>query len=77
MLTNTRYQQCVLSYKSQDPPIIYYECKQKQEEQELIKSIREIFRLSRNNYRTRKIKVELAEERKIVSRRRIGRIMKH
>ena len=54
----------------------YYECKQKQEEQELVKSIRKIFRLSRNNYGTRKIKVELAKEGKIVSRRRIGRIMK-
>ena len=54
----------------------YYECKQKPEEQELVKSIQEIFRLSRNNYGTRKIKVELAKEGKIVSRRRIGRIMK-
>ena len=54
----------------------YYECKQKQEDQELVKSIREIFRLSRNNYGTRKIKVELAKEGKVVSRRRIGRIMK-
>lgn len=54
----------------------YYECKQKQEDQILVTSIREIFRLSRNNYGTRKIKVELAKEGKIVSRRRIGRIMK-
>ena len=54
----------------------YYECKQKQEDQELVQSIREIFRLSRNNYGTRKIKVELAKEGNIVSRRRIGRIMK-
>ena len=41
-----------------------------------MKSIQEIFRLSRNNYGTRKIKVELAKEGKIISRRRIGRIMK-
>ena len=54
----------------------YYECKQKPAEQELVKSIQEIFRLIRNNYGTRKIKVELAKEGKIVSRRRIGRIMK-
>lgn len=39
----------------------YYECKQKPEEQELVKSIQEIFRLSRNNSGTRKIKVELAD----------------
>lgn len=54
----------------------YYEYKQKLEEQELVKSIQELFRLSRNNYRTRKIKVELTKEGKIVSRRRTGRIMK-
>lgn len=42
--------------------IYYYECKQKREDQEFMKSIREIFHLSRNNYGTRKIKVELAKE---------------
>ena len=36
----------------------YYECKQKQEDQELVQSIRENFRLSRNDYGTPKIKVE-------------------
>ncbi|HIS63458.1 MAG TPA: transposase [Candidatus Scybalomonas excrementigallinarum] len=41
-----------------------------------MRSVREIFRLSRNNYGTRKIKVESAKEGKIVSRRRIGRSMK-
>ena len=54
----------------------YYEWKEKSEEKELVRSIKEIFRLSRNNYGTRKIKVELAKQGKIVSRRRIGRIMK-
>ena len=36
----------------------------------------EIFRESRQNYGTRKIKVELKKKKWIVSRRRIGRIMK-
>lgn len=54
----------------------YYEAKEKPDESSLIKSIKEIFRLSRNNYGTRKIKIELAKAGKIVSRRRIGRIMK-
>ena len=54
----------------------YYECKEKPEDKKLVHSIKEIFRLSRNNYGTRKIKVELAKQGKIVSRRRIGRIMK-
>jgi transposase InsO family protein len=38
--------------------------------------IREIFRQSRNNYGTRKIKVELFKKDLVVSHRRIGRIMK-
>lgn len=54
----------------------YYEAKQKPEEDSLASDIREIFRQSRNNYGTRKIKVELAKKNLIVSRRRIGRIMK-
>ena len=54
----------------------YYEVKEKPDESLLIQSIKEIFLLSRNNYGTRKIKKELAKEGKIVSRRRIGRIMK-
>ncbi len=36
----------------------------------------DIFKSSRNNYGTRKIKIELAKKGKTVSRRRIGRIMK-
>ena len=54
----------------------YYECKEKSEDTELVHSIKEIFRLSRNNYGTHKIKVELAKQGKIISRRRIGRIIK-
>lgn len=54
----------------------YYEAKEKPNESSLIQSIKEIFRLSRNNYGTRKIRKELAKEGNIVSRRRIGRIMK-
>ncbi|WP_183863634.1 IS3 family transposase, partial [Pectinatus brassicae] len=54
----------------------YYESKEKPDENSLTQSIKEIFRISRNNYGTRKIKKELAKEGQIVSRRRIGRIMK-
>ena len=54
----------------------YYECKEKSEDTKLVHSIKEIFRFSRNNYGTRKIKVELAKQGKIISSRRIGRIMK-
>lgn len=54
----------------------YYEAKQKPDESGLSAEITEIFRASRNNYGTRKIKKELAKTGKQVSRRRIGRIMK-
>lgn len=54
----------------------YYEVKEKPDESLLIASIKEIFRQSRNNYGTRKIKKELKKQDLIVSRRRIGRIMK-
>lgn len=54
----------------------YYEAKQKPKEDNLATEIREIFRQSRNNYGTRKIKVELHKKGFVVSRRRIGRIMK-
>ena len=50
---------------------------QKDEDKELSKEIARIFKESRNNYGTRKIKRELAKlpEPKQVSRRRIGRLM--
>ena len=54
----------------------YYECKEKSKDKELVYFIKEIFRLSRNNYGTRKIKVEPAKQGKIISLRRIGRIMR-
>lgn len=54
----------------------YYEAKQKADESELTAAIIDIFKTSRNNYGTRKIKRELAKRDMIVSRRRIGRIMK-
>lgn len=54
----------------------YYEAKEKADESTLVTAIIEIFRISRNNYGTRKIKRELAKDQIIVSRRRIGRIMR-
>ncbi len=42
----------------------------------IIPKVIEIFRASRNNYGTRKIKVDLKKAGFIVSRRKIGRIMK-
>ncbi|MBE5967431.1 MAG: IS3 family transposase [Lachnospiraceae bacterium] len=54
----------------------YYEAKAKPDETELVAAIVDIFAASRNNYGTRKIKVKLKERNIIVSRRRIGRIMK-
>lgn len=54
----------------------YYESKQKLDESPIIEEIIDIFKASRNNYGTRKIKIELAKRGYQVSRRRIGRIMK-
>ena len=54
----------------------YYEAKQKPDESNLVTNIIDIFKSSRNNYGTRKIKVELTKRGYKVSRRRIGRIMK-
>lgn len=54
----------------------YYEAAKKPDESSLVAEIREIFRQSRDNYGTRKIKVELKKKDLTVSRRRIGRIMK-
>lgn len=54
----------------------YYEAKQKQDESEVVLLIKTIFKESRNNYGTRKIKKELAKKDLVISRRRIGRIMK-
>lgn len=55
----------------------YYEAKiKKSNEEEITPLMIEIFRVSRSNYGTRKIKHELKKQGYIVSRRRIGRIMK-
>ncbi|MGO4183259.1 IS3 family transposase, partial [Paenibacillus sp. TAF43_2] len=47
-----------------------------EEEQQLEDAIRDIFAASRNNYGTRKIKVELGKRPLLASRRKIGQIMK-
>lgn len=54
----------------------YYEAKQKTDQSELTTAIVDIFKAFRNNYGTRKIKKELVDKDMIVSRRKIGRIMK-
>ncbi len=54
----------------------YYEARQKRDESALVSDITDIFRASRDNYRTRKIKKELQKKGEQVSRRRIGRIMR-
>lgn len=53
----------------------YYEPIEKPCEEKLVEEIRDIFKTSRNNYGTRKIKVELEKLGLHISRRRIGRIM--
>ena len=54
----------------------YYETKAKEsDEEELTSLIVQVFHESRQNYGTRKIKVELKKKGWVVSRRRIGRIM--
>ncbi|WP_154214758.1 IS3 family transposase [Bacillus cereus] len=56
----------------------YYEAKQAQDTgDELPPLVKEIFRESRQNYGTRKIKVELKKLGYVISRRRIGRIMQN
>jgi putative transposase len=54
----------------------YYEAKTKPDESELVASIVDIFKASRNNYGTRKVKLDLKDRNIIASRRRIGRIMR-
>ena len=53
----------------------YYESIEKPAEDEVTENILTIFKASRNNYGTRKIKVELQKLGFTASRRRIGRIM--
>ena len=55
----------------------YYEVKAQYDDTELVELIVDIFRSSRNNYGSRKIKIELHNNHNLViSRRRIRRIMK-
>ena len=54
----------------------YYESQAKEEKDEITPKVIDIFKASRNNYGTRKIKVELKKLGYIVSRRKLGRIMK-
>lgn len=55
----------------------YYEAKTRENSEDQIRTlIIEIFHKSRQNYGTRKIKIELKKQGYVVSRRRIGRIMK-
>ncbi len=54
----------------------YYESKEKPCNSVVINHILEIFRISRNNYGTRKIKVELSKLGHQISRRYIGKAMK-
>ncbi|WP_419883467.1 IS3 family transposase [Peribacillus sp. B-H-3] len=53
----------------------YYEAKERASEDDLTSSVIDIFHKNRQNYGTRKIKVELKKLGYQVSRRRIGRIM--
>jgi putative transposase len=53
----------------------YYEAKERKNEDDVTSDIVEIFHQSRQNYGARKIKHELKKRGKVVSRRRIGRIM--
>jgi putative transposase len=54
----------------------YYESTASQARDEITPKVIEIFKASRNNYGTRKIKVELKKAGLVVSRRKIGRIMR-
>jgi len=56
--------------------LIYYKPIKRQADNEITEAIIQIFKSSRSNYGTRKIKAELKKQGHVVSRRRIGRIMK-
>src|SRR3954468_12050786 len=53
----------------------YYEVKERATEDNMTSDVIDVFQASRQNYGTRKIKIELKKRGLIVSRRRIGRIM--
>ncbi|MFK4305086.1 transposase InsO family protein [Paenibacillus sp. RC254] len=54
----------------------YYDAQERATEDDVTEAIVDIFHKNRKAYGTRKIKVKLHERGLIVSRRRIGRIMK-
>ncbi len=54
----------------------YYEAKETAEEDDVTEAVVDIFHKNRNAYGARKLKVKLQECAMVVSRRRIGRIMK-
>jgi putative transposase len=54
----------------------YYEAKERPTEDDVTTAIIDIFHANRQIYGTRKVKHELKKQGKVVSRRRIGRIMK-
>ncbi len=56
--------------------LIYYNSKENVIDSELEDKVIKIFKASRNNYGTRKIRKELLKLKHKVSRRRIGKIMK-
>ena len=56
--------------------VYYYKAKQKQDQSVLVSAVTDIFRSSRNNYGTRKIKAQLRARDIIISRRRIAQIMR-
>ena len=72
MLVNTVYQQCVKSYKSLEV-LITMNQKPKNLQMKKTPKVAEIFKANRNNYGTRKIKVELKKAGYIVSRRKKDR----
>ena len=55
--------------------LVYYKKKPRKIDSELENAVIEIFKKSRNNYGSRKIKIELAKRNIIASKRRIRRIM--
>ena len=55
--------------------LVYYKKKTRKIDSDLENAVIEIFRKSRNNYRSRKIKIELEKRNIVASKRRIRRIM--
>ena len=47
---------------------VYYKAKPRENDEDLVEAIKKIFKASRNNYGTRKIKVELSNRDYTVSR---------